>query len=60
MIHEFTDIPGIGSNAGFIFGSTDSEVLGYNIGVPDVSMVGIDEGGRMGSLVSSSDGLIAW
>ena len=52
VLNEFTDAPGIGSNVGFIFGSTDGEVLGYNIEVPDVSMVGIDEGGRMIFLVA--------
>ena len=44
---------GFGSNNVFILVSTDVEVLGYNIGVPDVFIVGDYELGRIGSLVGS-------
>ena len=51
VINTFTDVLGTGSNVGFIVGSTDGEVLGYNIGVHYRFIVSIDEVGCMFSLV---------
>ena len=58
VLHGFTDVLGIHYNVGFIYGFSDGEVLGYNIGVPYIFIVGIDEGCRLGFLVSSYYGLM--